>query len=656
MNLKTINRGAAASLLLVSALLIAAVLWGLNQLQTTYSMAQDYYRIRENLNGNWRATIEEYLYSGDGIALDAAIKQLETIRRDDIPRLPPALQQRLTPQLTALHKSLDLDMRAAGKLAGDPQAILSNAENDLRAAIASLAELADKHRSPLTTEYLKKAAAMNSGVAQLIIARQRYLQHGDGEAKKNVLFHWQELNKQQKEFSALPSLNIYVEKLIDPLDAFLHQEQSKPSERSIELRAELTSVLTRYASELDRTDKQLLAARLSRANVRNDIQAISQNFSAFEAELLQDQSNIRNGVRIALFTLMFAVLSLCCGLFWLQHRLSEVAVSVGQFLNRLAEGRLQGHLDLHSRIEEIVLLGESVTTLQRALIDVSDQLDSRSEEVAAASGTVLSTAEALQLSIGNQLRQSTSASVVVDDMFSIAGLVVNEVAAVQRTAQVVEHTLDDGVQIINRAVCGMAELSSDIAATDNALAQLQNHAVNIQSFVDHIQAIADQTNLLALNAAIEAARAGEQGRGFAVVADEVRTLAQRSSHATVEIERLMEKIAEAANALSDVLRRQITRANRAAEEVTVAGSAYGELVQSITRIRQAVTDISDQALNQQKAADAVKLFVEGVVGAAEHSRVGSENGVRVAGELNRISERVSALAARFQHCPVSSID
>jgi hypothetical protein len=109
-NLKTINRGAAASLLLVSALLIAAVLWGLNQLQTTYSIAQDYYPIRENLNGNWRATIEDYLYSGDGIALDAAIKQLETIQHNDIPRLPTALQQRLTPQLTALHKSLDLDI------------------------------------------------------------------------------------------------------------------------------------------------------------------------------------------------------------------------------------------------------------------------------------------------------------------------------------------------------------------------------------------------------------------------------------------------------------------------------------------------------------------------------------------------------------------
>lgn len=648
MNLKNINRGAAASLLIISGLLVAAVLWGLHQLQTTYSAAQDYYRIRENLSGTWRATIEDYLYSGNGVALDAAIKQLNSIQSNDIPRLSPKLQQQLTPRFMTLQKLLDIDMRAAGKMSGDPQAILSNAENDLRSALAALATLTNERRSGLASDYLNKTLAMNDELIQMMIARQRYLQRGDSETKKNLLFHWQQLNKLQKEFAALASLNIFVEKAADPLDALLHQEERKPEERSTELRRELASVLARYVTELDRTDKQLIAAQLSRAEVRNQINAILQKFAGFESELLQDQSNIRNSVRLALFTLMFAVLALCCGLFWLQRRLGVVAIEVGEFLQAMAQGHLRRQLNLRSHIAEIVLLGASTQALQQALLDVSHQLDSRSEEVGRASGAVLHAAEDLQFSIGEQLQQSTSASAAVLDMFSTALSVVNEVASVQQATRVVEQTLDDGAQNINRAVFGMAELSSDITATDKALADLQNHAINIQSFVDHIQAIADQTNLLALNAAIEAARAGEQGRGFAVVADEVRTLAQRSSHATVEIERLMDKIASAASALSEVLRRQIARANRAAQEVTSAGGAYGELVQRVAHIRLAVTDISDQAHKQQQAADAVKLFVEAVVDAAERSKIRSEEGVQVAGELNHISQRVSALANRFQ--------
>lgn len=653
-NLKNINRGAAASLLIISGLLVAAVLWGLQQLQTSYSSAQDYYRIRENLSGTWRATIEDYLYSGDGVALDAAIKQLRAIQVDDIPRLSPTLQQQLVPRFITLQKLLDIDMRAAGKMSGDPQAILSNAENDLRSTLAALSALANKKRSPLAGEYLHEASAMSDELVQMIMARERYLQHGDSETRKNLLFHWQQLNNLQKEFVGLAALNIVVERAVDPFDAFLHQEDDKsddrkPEERSTELRRELGSLLARYVAELDQTDKQIMAAQQSRAEVREQIKAILQQFVGFESELLRDQLHIRNSVRCALFALMIAMLGLCCGLFWLQRRLSVVAIEIGDLLRAMAQGDLGRQLNLRSRIAEIAMLGNSTQTLQHALLDVSHQLDSRSEEVGRASAAVLLAAEELQFSIGAQLQQSTSASNAVSDMFATALAVVNEVTSVQQASRIVEQTLNTGAQNINRAVFGMAELSSDILATDKALADLQNHALNIQSFVDHIQAIADQTNLLALNAAIEAARAGEQGRGFAVVADEVRTLAQRSSHATVEIERLMEKIASAAGALSDVLRRQITRANRAAQEVTSAGGAYAEVVQSVGQIRRTVADISDQAHKQQQAADAVKLFVESVVDAAGHSKIRSEEGVKVAGELSRISRHVSALADRFQH-------
>src|SRR5690606_32914095 len=106
-SLATINRTVAALLVTLAVMLIAVVLWGLQQLQATYDSAHDYYRVRESLSGHWRSTIENYLHGGDGVQLDAAIKQLTEIRAQSLATLPQPLQEKLLPQMAALaeHRS-----------------------------------------------------------------------------------------------------------------------------------------------------------------------------------------------------------------------------------------------------------------------------------------------------------------------------------------------------------------------------------------------------------------------------------------------------------------------------------------------------------------------------------------------------------------------
>jgi methyl-accepting chemotaxis protein len=650
MNLQNINRAVAALLLAISAALVVVVLWGLQQLQTTYNAAHDYYRTRESLSGTWRSTVEDYLRSGDGVKLDAAAKQLQQINESDLTKLPIELQHQLKPLLDALDQSLNNDLRAAGKLAGNPQALLLNAENELRGKLATLSTIAGEKRRAqpaLAGDYLHALITLDDALVQLIQARERYALQRDGESKNSVKYDIDELARLQQHLSELAPLNVFAEKAVDTFDALVADDNARPEERSVELRREIGSLINRYAAELQRTDQLISSRDAAVAKVREQISSLLQHFSDYESSLIENQAHIRQQVRSSLFGLVLLVLGLYGVLFWLQHRLSDVALQVGQYLQRLAQGNLLGTLRFDSRISEIQALNESTNMLQGSLIELNQMLRQRSAQVASSSASVLHSSRELQDSIVNQLAQSTSASSAVADMSASSELMTEEVAAVVAITNAADKTLQSGVQIIGHAVTGVTDLAEEIEATVAALNQLQGNASGIQSFVSHIQAIADQTNLLALNAAIEAARAGEQGRGFAVVADEVRTLARRSGNATVEIERLVEAVNSSAAELAQVMHRQTSGARRSADEIRAAGAAYSDLVQSVSRIRGAVTDIADLADRQHHAAGSVRSFISGVVESAEHSRLRSQHSVSVGAELDEISRQVSQLAQRF---------
>ena len=650
MTLQNLNRLAATCLLAISAALIVVVLWGLQQLQTTYNSAHDYYRIRENLSGNWRSSIEGYLREGDSVQLESAIKQLKNIIQQDIPVLPDTLQKNLLPQLTATDQSLNSDLRSAGKLAGDPQALLANAENELRGKLAALSVIAiEKRKSQpaLADEYFVTLLAMQDELAQMVFARARYSVRGGSEIKDSLTLRLDELNTLYKKLQALPPLNVFAEVKHDDFDLSGDADQN-PEERSVELRRDIGSILSRYPAELSHTNKLLLAGNEAKSEVRSRVHILLKNFSDYETNILEDQKRIRQKVQLSLFGLVFLVVVLCGGLFWLQHRLSTLALKVGEFLKQLAGGNLRETLQLRSNISEIKTLNDSTNMLQSSLIELNQALDKRSTQVAGASELVLRSARELQVSIESQLHQGTQALAAVVEMSSASQSVTNEVSAVVSATQAADLTLSEGAKVINKSVSGMSNLADEIKATIAALTQLQGHAAGIHSFVGNIQSIADQTNLLALNAAIEAARAGEQGRGFAVVADEVRTLAKRSGEATREIERLVEKVNASALNLAEVMQRQTSRVHTSANEIMVAGSAYGELVQSVSRIRGAVADIAQLADRQRDSAISVKDFIDEIVGAAAQSKKRSQHSVDVGMELNEISQQVSTLAKRFK--------
>ncbi|MDN3700296.1 methyl-accepting chemotaxis protein [Vibrio artabrorum] len=169
-----------------------------------------------------------------------------------------------------------------------------------------------------------------------------------------------------------------------------------------------------------------------------------------------------------------------------------------------------------------------------------------------------------------------------------------------------------GQKFVQGSVSKMSELSSDIAASAAAVNQVEERVDSIGSVVGTIQGISEQTNLLALNAAIEAARAGEAGRGFAVVADEVRNLAQRTQQATVEIQDMISHLQTSANSAVELMEKSVVEAAEGVELVTNAGSELDGIVSQVNQINDMNFQIATAAGQQSSVAEEMSVNLTNV--------------------------------------------
>lgn len=190
---------------------------------------------------------------------------------------------------------------------------------------------------------------------------------------------------------------------------------------------------------------------------------------------------------------------------------------------------------------------------------------------------------------------------------------------------------ETGQRFVKGTITKMSELSKDIAASAQAVNQVEERVVAIGSVVGTIQSISEQTNLLALNAAIEAARAGEAGRGFAVAADEVRNLAQRTQKATIEIQEMISQLQNSANSAVDLMEKSVVEAAEGVELVTNAGAELDGIVNQVQRINDMNIQIATAAGQQTSVAQEMDQNLTNVRELVEAS-------VTVVGELLETSE------------------
>ncbi|MBY7971389.1 methyl-accepting chemotaxis protein [Vibrio fluvialis] len=275
---------------------------------------------------------------------------------------------------------------------------------------------------------------------------------------------------------------------------------------------------------------------------------------------------------------------------------------LSEAINQMARRDLSEPISMDCKDE----YGDVARELEKTRLQLQELIKTQvnaSQELTALTEVMTMSMSETKESAQEEFNEIDQLATAMSEMSSTVQTVAEHAQNASSLTENASHQAGTGQQFVKQTIGKMSELSKDIAASAEAVNQVEERVVAIGSVVGTIQGISEQTNLLALNAAIEAARAGEAGRGFAVVADEVRNLAQRTQNATVEIQDMISHLQASANSAVNLMEKSVVEAADGVELVTNAGRELDGIVQQVQQINDMNFQIATAAGQQSSVAE-----------------------------------------------------
>lgn len=310
----------------------------------------------------------------------------------------------------------------------------------------------------------------------------------------------------------------------------------------------------------------------------------------------------------------------------------------------IANGKLDTVIDTSSHDE----LPKAFDRMQKRLREMIQQINQAANQLMVSVQQISGASEQLSGAIQEQSTSASMMAATIEELtVSIHHVSENADEAHQLASRSGQQS-KDGARVIENTLTNMNDIARTVQHSSTQVAGLGQHSEQISSIISVIQGIADQTNLLALNAAIEAARAGEQGRGFAVVADEVRLLAQNTGKSTQEIAVMIEKIQTGVRDTVESMRGGVLEVNQGVETAGTAGQAIIEIRDSSDKVLHVVDQISFALREQTAASQDVARNVERSAQMAETNNVSVQELLKTSGGLKSLAISLQQEVSKFQ--------
>ena len=369
-----------------------------------------------------------------------------------------------------------------------------------------------------------------------------------------------------------------------------------------------------------------------------------------QAYVAEDQSMQAELKKNSMLIIGSSALALLVGLIaaWVITRLIVAPLrSVIRVAQQIAAGDLSATVEV-TRRDEIGQLMQAMQQMGAGLSTIVSGLQAGIEQLASSAQSLSAVTEQTNLEVSSQKEETEQVATAMNQMTATVHDVARNAEEAAQAAQTADGKVESGQQVVRQSMARIEQLADSATSASSSIESLSAEIQNIGTVLSVIKSVAEQTNLLALNAAIEAARAGEQGRGFAVVADEVRALAKRTQQSTEEIERLVSALRSAAQSSVQQIQNSGELVKLAVSDALQTESALGSIAAAVSLIQQMNQQIAAAAEEQSSVAEEINRSVTSIRASADQSSLAMRGNAASSIELAQLGVELKGMVGHFR--------
>ena len=369
-----------------------------------------------------------------------------------------------------------------------------------------------------------------------------------------------------------------------------------------------------------------------------------------QAYVAEDQSMQAELKKNSMLIIGSSALALLVGLIaaWVITRLIVAPLrSVIRVAQQIASGDLSATVEV-TRRDEIGQLMQAMQQMGAGLSSIVSGLQAGIEQLASSAQSLSAVTEQTNLEVSSQKEETEQVATAMNQMTATVHDVARNAEEAAQAAQTADDKVESGQQVVRQSMARIEQLADSATSASSSIESLSAEIQNIGTVLSVIKSVAEQTNLLALNAAIEAARAGEQGRGFAVVADEVRALAKRTQQSTEEIERLVSALRSAAQSSVQQIQNSGELVKLAVSDALQTESALGSIAAAVSLIQQMNQQIAAAAEEQSSVAEEINRSVTSIRASADQSSLAMQGNAASSIELAQLGVELKGMVGHFR--------